>query len=105
MHPLTDTLRRLGPEVSGAGPQDLARRRAALESDLETMVRGVLRTGTGSPGLLRWVRSAVPELGRTSPGAMNVERAAPVLARLLGRALVNQFRQAPAMARETIVVP
>lgn len=101
MYAIGDTLRAVAQGTDGPGAEELARRRAALEADLETMVRCVLRSGTGSPGLVRWVRGALPDgAGRGDAGA---QRAAPVLARLLCRTLVNQFRQGRAAQCETIV--
>ena len=87
-----DRLSDLARGVQGANIKELAQRRAALEADLETMVRVALRDGTGAPGLLNWVRGALPKLTGTSFGPA-AERAAPALARLLCRALVNQYRE------------
>jgi len=76
-----------------------------LEADLETMVRCALRNGTGSPGLVRWVNRTLPSVTGTRLGDRESGRAAPVLARLLCRGLVSQFRRPrpdAAAGRETV---
>jgi hypothetical protein len=71
------------------------------------MVRCALRTGTGSPGLMRWVRGTMPRVVGSNVGDPGAERAAPVLARLLCRALVNEVRRPPMKVatggRDTVV--
>jgi hypothetical protein len=107
MFPIGDTLSALAQGDSGVDARELANRRAALEADLATMVRRVLRTGTGLPALVRWVRGAAPAVTGAAPSPAEAERAAPVLARLLCRGLINQTRRAPtgspAPRHETIV--
>ncbi len=93
MAPIEESLYALATGMRGADLNDLAHRRAALEADLETLVRCALRNGTGSPGLVRWVRGALPKVAGTSLGGQGQERAAPILARLLCRTLVNQYRR------------
>jgi hypothetical protein len=106
MTPIRDTLNALARGIREGDAPELARRRAALEANLETMVRCALRNGSGAPGLVRWVRGTMPHVMGASIGEPGAERAAPVLARLLCRALVNEVRHLPtgvAMAgRDTV---
>jgi hypothetical protein len=92
MTPIEKTLGALAHWPHDADEKELENRRAALEADLETMVRCALRNGTGLPRLVRWVRGALPEVSAASPGEPAAQRAAPVLARLLCRTLIGQFR-------------
>ena len=92
MVPIGETLTALAQGIPCADAQALAQRRAALEADLETLVRCALRNGTGSPGLVRWVNRTLPNVTGTRPGDRERERAAPVLARLLCRGMVNHYR-------------
>jgi hypothetical protein len=92
MAALEDALCALAQGIRTGNAKELAHRRAALEADLEPMVRCALRTGTGLPGLVSWVRGALPSVTGGNVGGPAAERAAPVLARLLCRALINQHR-------------
>jgi hypothetical protein len=92
MKSIEDSLNALSDASGRTDPQELARRRAALESDLETMVRCALRNGTGLPGLVRWVRGALPGVSKARTGDPAAQQAAPVLARMLCRTLINNHR-------------
>ena len=56
---IEESLADLARGIRGGDVKDLARRRAALEGDLEPMVRCALRDGTGSAVLVRWVRDTL----------------------------------------------
>jgi hypothetical protein len=92
MSAIEKTLGALAGPPRDTDARELAHRRAALEADLETMVRCALRNGTGLPRLVRWVRGALPGVSAASPGEPAAQRAAPVLARLLCRTLIGHFR-------------
>ena len=79
--------------------------RERLEASLVPVVRRVLRTGTGQPQLVQWVRTTLPQvqsgLDRTRP--VDPERAAPPLARLLCATLLRRPAGRPAPVAETVV--
>ena len=84
------------------GPAD--RRREALEATLLPMVRCALRTGRGHPRLLQWVQRALPAV--TGLGAaVDADRAAGPVARLVCKNLLEQVRTHPSKAAglETLV--
>ena len=73
--------------------------RAELEERLTPLIRCVLRSGTGAPALVQWVRRTLPHLPAAEP-----EQTAPRMARLLCAELFR--RGAPGAARpaaETVV--
>jgi hypothetical protein len=84
-----------------------SQRRQALEASLVPMVRCVLRTGRGSPRLVRFIHAALPAVaGPHRRGhAVDPDQAAAPVARLLCRALLAQMRCRPDShaAAETVV--
>lgn len=94
--------------VRGSNAREASLSRATLEADLERIVRHALRDGTGSPGLVRWVRDALPAMTGANIAGATPERAAPVLARVLCRTLINYHRGArppvAAAGRETVAL-
>jgi hypothetical protein len=104
---IEDSLRALAQGVRWTDAKEMAQRRASLEADLETMVRCALRTGTGTPALVRWVQTTLPALTGEPLGGKTEERAAPALARLLCRTLINRYRpphtEVARAGRETVV--
>jgi hypothetical protein len=62
MFPFEDSLRELSQGASVNDPATQARQRAAIEADLEPVVRRALSHGAGHPALVSWVRRALPRL-------------------------------------------
>jgi len=88
---LDEALNALSGNAPTVDSNHLALRRKELEADLEPLVRCALRNGTGVPVLVRWVQRALPGVVGPECRGAAAERAAPLLARLLCRTLVNQF--------------
>ncbi len=86
----------------GASPR---RDREAMEASLVPIVRRVLRTGSGDPHLVQWIRTTLPqvEAGRDRTGPLDPESAAPPLARLLCATMLRGRRARPVLARDTVV--
>ncbi len=56
MTSMEDDLFALARGIWAADAKEMVRRRAQAEANLETVVRCALRTGTGRPDLMRWLR-------------------------------------------------
>jgi hypothetical protein len=73
--------------------------RAELEERLTPLIRCVLRSGTGAPALVQWVRRTLPHLPAAEP-----EQTAPRMASLLCAELFRRARPGAARpAAETVV--
>lgn len=81
---------------------EAVRDRATLEADLVPMIRCALRSGRGQAAIVAWVKRHQP----TTP-PVDVERAAPRMARLLCSHMLSKVRGEPTRteARETIFGP
>jgi hypothetical protein len=91
MFPFEDSLRELAKGVSANDPTTHAQQRAAIEADLEPVVRRALSHGAGHPALVNWVRRALPRVTGGAAAARPADYAGP-LARLLCRTLVERTR-------------
>jgi hypothetical protein len=72
--------------------------REALEASLLPLIRCALRSGTGHPSVVHWVRQQV---ANGPPGPIDPVRAAPPLARVLCERLLERIDPLP--ARETVL--
>lgn len=81
--------------------------REILEKTLVPMIRCAMRSGRGSPALVQWVKRNLPALAPASPSGWDVdlEWAAPRMARLLCSRLLQQVQAEPALAgaHDTVV--
>ena len=84
---IADRMRRGDPEAR--------RLRHQLADSLVPLIRSAIRSGTGMPQLVNWVRAHLPP---TPPGAHS-ESSAPSLARLLCDTLLRQNPPRPAARR------
>jgi hypothetical protein len=92
-----DSLFDLAQQIRG-GSQDNPRQfRATLEASLVPVIRRALRTGTGHPSLLRWVRA---QLATAAERSSDPSRAAAPMARLLCERLLARIDPLP--GRETL---
>lgn len=90
---LADRLRRGDPEAP--------RLRQEAEEYLELLIRSAIRSGTGKPQLVNWVRRHLPPV----PRGKSPESAAPALARRLCDTLLRHCLKRPAVSgasRETV---
>ena len=86
-----DALQSLAARM-GCGDAPPNRVRETLEASLLPLVRRALRSGAGIPQLVRWVQTTLPhtEAGRDRTRPIDLELAAPPLARLLCATLLRQ---------------
>jgi hypothetical protein len=102
MH-LSEDLRKLAVRMRCGDPDNPRALRETLEAGLLPLIRCAIRSGTGLPALVSWVRSnlAAEPGGRADPA-----RAAPFMARRLCAALLGPDAGAdarPDARRETVV--
>jgi hypothetical protein len=88
-------LNRLAERLGKGCPDNPGRLREVLEASLVPIIRVAIRSGTGLPGVVSWVRRHLPE-----PDA-DPTRVAPALARQLCDRLMEQRRPSP--GAETVV--
>jgi hypothetical protein len=97
-----DALRALASRMK-CDPAAPDRFRETLERSLVPLIRCAIRSGTGLPPLVQWVRRHLPAQEAQGPSRpSDMEWAAPSMARLLCDRLLEQMRPAVA-ARETVV--
>jgi hypothetical protein len=92
-----NALLELARQIRPGLPHHPDRFREALEDTLVPIIRCALRTGTGNPVVVRWVRERMPP---ASLVAADLSRTA----RVMGRALCDQMLQRldPLPCRETV---
>ena len=88
-------LRRLAEKLGKSYPDNPGRMREVLEAGLVPIIRVAIRTGSGLPGVVSWVRHQLPE-----PNA-DPARVAPRMARQLSDWLLEQM--SPAASAETVI--
>ncbi len=81
--------------------------REDLEARFTPLIRTVLRTGCGRPGLVNWLRDNLPNVAPAAgfPNPAAAERFAPRMARLLCSQLLKkvQAQMACASTRDTVI--
>ena len=99
MNPFENLVKMLADRGPATDEADRRRLREKVESSLVPLIRCVLQSGIGSPGLVQWVR-------RTLPALDEAERTAPAIARRLCASLESQAvrERRPATDRETVLV-
>jgi predicted signal transduction protein with EAL and GGDEF domain len=91
--------------------RQMGERAVANREELETrflpLIRVVLRTGHGRPALVHWLEQHLPRVAPTAqfPNAVDAERVAPRMARLLCAELLQkaQTEMAGDASRETVL--
>jgi hypothetical protein len=89
---LSEDLRNLAARMHCGDTNNPQRVRETLEASLVPLIRCAIRSGTGVPALVTWVRRHLPEPSGSSADAA---RAAPSLARLLCSTLLGQASPEP----------
>jgi hypothetical protein len=103
MHTPDDALRALAVRMK-CDPAAPERFRETLERSLVPMIRCAIRSGTGLPPLVQWVRRHLPAQAAGAPSRpADLEWAAPSMARLLCDRLLEYVRPPAQAARETVL--
>jgi hypothetical protein len=102
MHTPDDALRALASRMK-CDPAAPHRFREDLERSLVPMIRCAIRSGTGLPPLVQWVKRHLPaQAARGEHRPSDLEWAAPSMARLLCDRLLEQIQPPAQAARETV---
>jgi hypothetical protein len=105
---MNDTVQLLARQIYGRYGEDVTDC-AALEADLVPMIRCVMRTGRGQPGIVAWVKRNLPAVAPSGGAGQpaDPEWAAPRMARLLCSQMLQKVRaeQTRMGTRETVVGP